>query len=157
MISPIRSTQFVLWRIGRVLWRLKWWVLGLSMGFGVLALLAGFFMCTGCGGPRHEAKIQIGNYEQLVHTYYLTTDPHELPTRLEDLTTKKYLAKKIRPDPWGNPYVYLVQSDREFIIVSRGADEMLGTRDDITEDSMGHHGEGRAEWLREFNSRVARE
>lgn len=86
---------------------------------------------------KKEAKIQIGNYEQLVNTYYLTTDPHQLPDQLEDLTTKKNLAKKIKPDPWGNDYIYNKKNNREFEIVSAGPDGTQGTEDDITTAGSG--------------------
>lgn len=81
---------------------------------------------------KKEATIQIGNYEQLVNTYYLTTDPHTLPDTLEDLTTKKRLAESIKPDPWGTPYIYKKIGGREFEIISAGPDQIEGTEDDIS-------------------------
>ncbi len=83
------------------------------------------------------AKIQIGNYEQLVNTYYLTTDPHQLPDALEDLHSKKNLAKQIKPDPWGNPYVYKKSGNDQFTISSNGPDGTEGTSDDITSEGGG--------------------
>jgi general secretion pathway protein G len=79
-----------------------------------------------------QASIQISNYEQLVETYYLTTDPHVLPDSLEDLATKKRLAEEIKPDPWGQPYVYRKTGSREFEILSVGPDGTQGTEDDIS-------------------------
>jgi len=81
---------------------------------------------------KKEAIIQIGNYEQLVNTYYLTTDPHVLPDTLEDLTTKKRLAESIKPDPWGTPYIFKKSGGREFEIISAGPDQTEGTEDDIS-------------------------
>src|SRR5690554_455927 len=81
---------------------------------------------------KKEATIQIGNYEQLVNTYYLTTDPHTLPDSLEDLATKKRLAESIKPDPWGTPYIYKKLGGREFEIISAGPDLTEGTEDDIS-------------------------
>lgn len=84
---------------------------------------------------KKEAAIQIGNYEQMVNTYYLTTDPRQLPDSLEDLTTKKKLAEEIKKDPWGNDYIYRKRGNREFEIISAGPDGQEGTDDDIRSKS----------------------
>lgn len=79
-----------------------------------------------------EAKIQIGNYVNMVNSYYTWTDPHTLPDTLEDMTTKKKIAKSIKPDPWGNDYIYRKTGTREFEILSVGQDGTEGTEDDIS-------------------------
>lgn len=85
---------------------------------------------------KKQTTIQLRNYYQLVESYYMATDPHQMPETLEDIVEKKNLAKEIKPDPWGNDYIYRKNSGlRDFEIFSVGPDGMEGTEDDIRIDS----------------------
>lgn len=86
---------------------------------------------------KKEARIEIGQLSQMVESYYLTTDPHQLPDRLDDLN-KKNLVKggEIPTDPWGNDYVYR-KNGRDFEILSPGPDGAEGTQDDISSKKGG--------------------
>ncbi len=79
-----------------------------------------------------EAQIEISNLTQMVDTYFITNDPRQFPGSLEDLTKgPSPLTKKVPADPWGNPYVYKITSNREFEIYSVGADGIDGNDDDV--------------------------
>ena len=78
------------------------------------------------------AALEIGQLEGLVNSYYLMNTPRRLPDRLEDLTSgPSPLTKEIPVDPWGNDYVYIKHSNRDFTIYSVGADGIANTADDI--------------------------
>ncbi|MFU8804938.1 MAG: type II secretion system protein GspG [Bradymonadaceae bacterium] len=81
------------------------------------------------------AGLEIGQLEGLVNTYYLMSTPRRLPDRLEELTTgPSPLTKEVPLDPWGNEYVYIKHSNRDFTIFSPGADGIPNTEDDITNE-----------------------
>ena len=76
--------------------------------------------------------IEIGQLEGLVNSYYLMNVPHRLPDSLDELTHgDSPLTKEIPLDPWGNEYVYIKHSNRDFSIISPGPDGVVGTDDDI--------------------------
>jgi general secretion pathway protein G len=77
-----------------------------------------------------EAQIEVNNYKQMVESYYLTTDPHQMPDSLDDLEQAN-LTEEVTNDPWGNEYIYR-KNGREFEIISAGADGQEGTEDDIS-------------------------
>lgn len=82
------------------------------------------------------AKIEIQQLEQMVNAFYLSTSPNRLPDTLDELTQgNSPLTKEIPLDPWGNDYIYRKNSNRDFVIVSPGADGIEGTDDDVSSDS----------------------
>ncbi|MFP4599039.1 MAG: type II secretion system protein GspG [Persicimonas sp.] len=134
MISPIRMTQFGMWKFGRALWRNRWKLLGV---IGVPAfLLSGmvylYFAGFTCGGDSNhlEAEIQMGNIKQSLDMYYTRTDPHEYPESLDQLVDRN-IMKEVPSDPWGQPYVYARASESEFVLFSAGPDGIAATDDDV--------------------------
>ena len=90
-----------------------------------------------------EAKIEVSNLGNMVESYYLMTDPHQLPDSLDDLSEKKNLVKggEIPTDPWGNEYVYCKEGGQQYTILSKGPDGTEGTEDDIVSKSGGNQGD----------------
>lgn len=82
---------------------------------------------------KKEARIEISQLTQMVESYYMMTDPRQMPDQLDDLN-KKNIVKggEIPTDPWGNNYVYRKNSGRDFEIISMGPDGTEGTEDDIS-------------------------
>ncbi len=121
-------------------------------GFTLIEVLVVLVIVMGLAGivtvnvVRHQAesrvqtaKLQIGQLEQALQTYYL--DHGRYPTQAQGLaalverpTTAPipadypeggYLARPRLPqDPWGNPYIYLIPGRRgePFEIISYGSD-----------------------------------
>lgn len=82
------------------------------------------------------ARIEIQQLEQMVNAFYLSTSPNRLPDTLDELTQgNSPLTKEVPLDPWGNDYIYRKNSNRDFVIISPGADGIEGTEDDVTSDS----------------------
>jgi general secretion pathway protein G len=78
------------------------------------------------------AAIEIGQLEGLVNSYYLMNIPHRLPDNLQQLAQgPSPLTQEIPTDPWGNDYVYIKHSNRNFTIYSVGPDGIPNTEDDI--------------------------
>ncbi|RAL22816.1 hypothetical protein DL240_07945 [Lujinxingia litoralis] len=78
------------------------------------------------------ATIEIQQLNQLVNSFYLTTSPNRLPNELEEMTQGAApLTKDIPSDPWGSPYVYVKNGNRDFEIFSVGPDGSEGTEDDV--------------------------
>ena len=50
---------------------------------------------------------------------------------LTDILHPKYMSDLVREDGWGNPIIYEVTGPSAFRLISRGADALPGTRDDI--------------------------
>ena len=81
------------------------------------------------------ARMEIGQLNQMVQTFYLTTTPNRVPNTLQELTEGRApLVERLPVDPWGNDYVYIRRSNRDFEILSVGADGIEGTEDDIRID-----------------------
>lgn len=81
------------------------------------------------------AEVEIQQLKQMVNNYYLTSTPQRLPDSLHDLTEGPApLTQEVPTDPWGNDYIYLRHSNREFEIFSVGADGVQGTEDDVRVD-----------------------
>ena len=81
------------------------------------------------------ARMEIGQLNQMVQTFYLTTTPNRVPNTLQELTEGPApLVERLPVDPWGNDYVYVRRSNRDFEIFSVGADGIEGTEDDIRMD-----------------------
>lgn len=81
------------------------------------------------------ARMEIGQLNQMVQNFYLTTTPNRVPNTLEELTEGPApLAERIPRDPWGNDYVYIRRSNRDYEIFSPGPDGVEGTDDDVRLD-----------------------
>lgn len=81
------------------------------------------------------ARMEIGQLDQMVQTFYLTTTPNRVPNALVELTEGPApLTERIPVDPWGNEYVYVRRTNRDYEIFSVGADGVEGTDDDIRMD-----------------------
>ena len=82
-----------------------------------------------------EAKIEVGNLDQMIQQYMIMGSPPKLPEQLEDLTKgRNPVTKKVPDDPWGKPYVYRKSGSREYELFSAGPDGQEGTEDDIRMD-----------------------
>lgn len=107
-------------------------------------------------GRRYTAALEVVNYEHCVDRFRESTKPHRLPHSLEELVARTALSR-VSADPWGNRYAYLIKPgpDHDFVIVSAGPDERLGTTDDIS--NVANHDHRRQEdgsvWLTNFNDR----
>lgn len=82
-----------------------------------------------CAGPRAKAQAEIRTLMVALEMYHMKFN--EYPASLEALLNNpkgvKFLEQEEIPlDPWNNPYVYTLQSAREFTIVSYGADGHAG-------------------------------
>ncbi len=79
-----------------------------------------------------QAKREIRDLESMIDAYYLQSSPRSLPDSLDDLTRgDDPLAESIPNDPWGNAYIYRVQSETDYEIFSAGPDGEPGTADDV--------------------------
>ena len=80
----------------------------------------------------NTARIEIQQLEQMVQAYYLSSSPQRIPQSLEELTEgPSPLTQEVPLDPWGNDYVYVRHSNRDYEIFSVGADGTEGTERDI--------------------------
>ena len=105
-----------------------------------LAGLAGLGTCAYVGqtvrntmdeADLKQVQIQLRNYNGLVESYYIKTDPHRMPETLDDMV-ELGLLREVRPDPWGNDFVYRKNNGlHDFEIISVGPDGKEGTDDDI--------------------------
>lgn len=81
------------------------------------------------------AQMEITQLQGMVNTFYLSSTPQRLPNSLDELAEGPMpLVEQVPLDPWGNPYVYNRQSNREFEIFSPGPDGVEGTEDDVRPD-----------------------
>ena len=81
-----------------------------------------------------EARLQLGNLEQMLEMYYTLSSPHAYPERLQQLVDNK-ITFEIPLDPWDQPYVYRRTSTKEYSLSSKGPDQQEGTEDDIELES----------------------
>ncbi len=131
MLNPIRIGEVGLKRLLRAFWRMKGPIFGVLVPALLFLFVVGFYV-TPCGGDsnKEEAKIQIGNLKQSLDMYYTRTDPHRYPMYL-DLLVHRNIMKEIPRDPWGEPYVYDLDSRTEYTLYSKGPDRKVGTEDDV--------------------------
>jgi len=101
-----------------------------------IAGVVGVFALGALGqSQEREAKIEVGNLTSMVEQYMLMASPPKLPDNLEQLTEgRNPVTKKVPKDPWGNDYIYKKINNREFEIISAGADGAEGSEDDIKAD-----------------------
>ena len=106
----------------------------------ILSLIVGFvavnFIPIGDRAKQQTARVDIATYEAALDQYKL--DMGEYPSEQEGLEALQEIPsgsdkvaqyrpggyiKRIKPDPWGNPYVYTYPGENGLIdIVSYGAD-----------------------------------
>ncbi len=106
---------------------------------GILAgMVVGYY-----GGRVSEAQIRaakgdIATLSSQVELYALDNND-AFPKTLEDLITgKRKYIREMRPDPWGNPYIYKPPTDvlrADYQITSSGPDGIPGNEDDVTSTS----------------------
>lgn len=108
----------------------------------IIGILAGMVVQV-YGGRVRETQIRAakGDIMSLGSAISLYALDHndEYPKSLEDLVSgrRKYI-KELRPDPWGNPYIYTPATDplkADFEVFSAGPDGIPGTEDDVTSSS----------------------
>ncbi|MFP4600575.1 MAG: type II secretion system protein GspG [Persicimonas sp.] len=79
-----------------------------------------------------QAKREIRDLESMVDAYYLQSSPRSLPDSLDELTRgDDPIAESIPNDPWGNAYIYRVQSESDYELFSAGPDGEPDTSDDV--------------------------
>ena len=108
----------------------------------IIGILAGMVVTTYGGRVRETqiraAKGDIASYGNAIDLYALDHND-QYPKSLEDLVSgKRNYVREIRPDPWGNPYVYKPPTSAlkaDFQVFSSGPDGAPGTEDDVTSSS----------------------
>lgn len=89
-------------------------------------------------GPREEPDIPpdqrfaatVASLSDIIQLYFM--QHRELPEDLDQLTQgDPALIDEIPQDPWGNDYIYETDGDKSFSIISKGADGVRGTSEDL--------------------------
>lgn len=104
----------------------------------IIGILAGMVTLTFQGRVKQTmeraAAGDISLYETAIDLYALDHND-KFPASLNDLAGgEREYVKEVKPDPWGNPYVYRVPGKvrkRSYDVLSKGADGAEGTADDI--------------------------
>lgn len=104
---------------------------------GLLAsLVAPKFFTQLSTAERGIAEAQMNAFETALDTYRL--DMGTYPEKLEELRSSEakrwngpYLPKAVPMDPWGNPFIYSRDGDRDkpYLLMSYGADGQEGGTD----------------------------
>ncbi len=108
----------------------------------IIGILAGMVALNYSGRVRdtqvRAAKGDIASYSNAVDMFALDNND-EYPKSLNDLSGgKRNYVREVRPDPWGNPYIYTPPTDMlkaDYKIFSAGPDGVPGNEDDITSSS----------------------
>lgn len=96
----------------------------------VLAAIVGYNVLGSVDeGNISAAKAQIKQFDNALVAYKIKFK--KFPESLEQLTNPPsgdslLTSKSIPVDPWGNPYVYQVESSSKYVIISYGADGSPG-------------------------------
>ena len=109
----------------------------------IIGILAGMVVVAYPGRVRdtqiRAAKGDISSYGNAVDMFALDNND-EYPKSLNDLVGgKRNYVREVRPDPWGNPYIYTPPTDMmkaDYKITSAGPDGVPGNDDDITSSSV---------------------
>lgn len=110
----------------------------------VLAAIVGYNVLGSVDeGNIAAAKAQIKQFDTSLTAYKIKFK--KFPESLDALVNPPegeaiMNAKSIPLDPWGNPYVYQLESSRKYVIISYGADGAAGGSDvdaDIRSDDLG--------------------
>jgi general secretion pathway protein G len=108
----------------------------------IIGILAGMVALNYSGRVRdtqvRAAKGDISSYSSAVDMFALDHND-QYPKSLNDLMggNRNYLHE-VRPDPWGNPYIYTPPTDilkADYKIFSAGPDGVPGNDDDVTSSS----------------------
>lgn len=108
----------------------------------ILGILAGMVVAN-YSGRVHESQVRAAKHDIAVLSnqvdLYALDNNDTYPQTLEDLMTgrRRYL-RELRPDPWGNPYIYVPPTDilkADYQIFSAGPDGIPNTDDDVTSTS----------------------
>jgi len=108
----------------------------------IIGILAGMVVTVYSGrvteSKMRAAKGDIATYGSAIDLYALDHND-EYPSSLDDLVGgRRNYVKEVRPDPWGNPYVYEPPTDilkANYTVFSAGPDGQPGTADDVTSSS----------------------
>lgn len=108
----------------------------------IIGILAGMITANYGGRVRETqvraAKGDIATLSTQIDLYALDNND-TYPNNLEDLMTgKRRYLRELRPDPWGNAYVYKPPTDvllADYEVFSAGPDGIPGTEDDVTSSS----------------------
>ena len=108
----------------------------------IIGILAGAVALNYSGRVRdtqvRRAKMDIVSYSNAVDTYAVDNND-EYPKKLDDLYGgKRNWVREMKPDPWGNPYIYTPPTDMlkaDYKIFSAGPDGIPGNDDDVTSSS----------------------
>jgi len=102
----------------------------------IIGILAGMVTLT-FRGAAEDARVKavlgdIKSFETAIE-YYALKNQDRYPTTLKELETAGIL-RELMPDPWGNPYVYLVPGTyhkNSYDVFSSGKDGQVGSADDV--------------------------
>jgi general secretion pathway protein G len=102
----------------------------------IIAILAGMVTLT-FKGAATDARVKavlgdIKSFETAIE-YYALKHNDKYPPTLKELETTGVL-RELKPDPWGNPYVYVVPGvyhKTSYDVFSRGPDGQVNTPDDV--------------------------
>ncbi len=108
----------------------------------IIGILAGAVALNFSGRVRdtqvRRAKMDIVNLSNAVDTYAVDNND-QYPKSLDDLMGgKRNYLREMKPDPWGNAYVYTPPTDTlkaDYKIISGGPDGIPGNEDDVTSSS----------------------
>jgi general secretion pathway protein G len=108
----------------------------------IIGILAGMVALNYSGRVRETqiraAKGDISSYGSAVELFALDHND-DYPKSLDDLVGgNRNYVREIRPDPWGNPYIYSPPTDMlkaDYKIFSGGPDGVPGNEDDVTSSS----------------------
>ena len=104
----------------------------------IISILAGMVVLQ-FRGTATDAKVRaalgdISSYETAIENYALNNNDR-YPKQLSDLLTgKNSMMRELRPDPWGNAYVYLNPGSHftdSYDVFSMGPDGARDTEDDV--------------------------
>jgi len=108
----------------------------------IIGILAGMVVVN-YGGRVHESQVRaakgdIMSYGNAIDLYALDHND-QYPASLDELVSgdRRYV-REVRPDPWGNPYVYNPPTSAkkaDYEVFSSGPDGSPGTPDDVTSTS----------------------
>lgn len=109
----------------------------------IIGILASMVVTNYSGRVRDTqikaAKGDIASYSNAVDLYAL--DHNDVyPKSLSDLISgERNYVRELRPDPWGNPYVYKPPTDikkANYVVFSAGPDGAPDNADDVTSTSV---------------------
>ena len=108
----------------------------------IIGILAGMVVISVGGrvteSQQRAAKGDIMSYSNAIDLFALDHND-QYPQSLDELVGgDRNYVREIRPDPWGNPYIYEPPTSAkkaDYNLYSAGPDGQPGTEDDVTPDS----------------------